>query len=700
MNWFNNLKISKKLLVSFSAVLTLMIVLGLLSIKQLKDMKACSDDLALNWMPSIGVLGKINYQTGKYRRYEMRHILSHTDEEMNTAEDDMSKTLELLKKSEAVYEQLISSEQERNIYNDFKQNWDNYLTVSRKVISLSRQNKNDEAKDVLLGESKQALDKATAKLDEDIALNDAGGVASSKTANDTYSSAITLVIVLLLTGVVLGIFIALFISKYLQKGISQISGRIESLSNICITNLAKGSAQLAEGDLNINIVTGTKPLDINTNDEIGVLAGNINTVISRTQATVASVEKAVGEIKGTIEESTKLVSAAVEGKLKTRGNADKFKGSYKELVEGLNKTLDAVINPIEESGEVLSKLADGDLTVRMQGDYKGDHQMIKDNINKLGDSLSRVINDVAEAVQATASAASQISSSSEEMASGAQEQSSQTSEVASAVEEMTKTIMETTKNSSIAAENAKNAGITAKEGGKVVDQTIEGMNRIADVVQKSADTVQALGKSSDQIGEIVQVIDDIADQTNLLALNAAIEAARAGEQGRGFAVVADEVRKLAERTTKATKEIAGMIKQIQKDTSGAVESMNRGTEEVEKGKVLADKAGESLKNIISGADVALDVITQVAAASEEQSSTSEQISKNIEMINNVTQESAAGISQIAKASEDLNRLTVNLQELISRFKIDNSTDSRQKGNQNYSNKSDYAVRSNGVIVKE
>ena len=211
------------------------------------------------------------------------------------------------------------------------------------------------------------------------------------------------------------------------------------------------------------------------------------------------------------------------------------------------------------------------------------------------------------------------------------------------------------------------------------------MNRIAEVVRKSAETVQALGKSSDQIGEIVQVIDDIADQTNLLALNAAIEAARAGEQGRGFAVVADEVRKLAERTTKATKEIATMIKQIQKDTSGAVESMEEGTKEVEVGKQLAEKAGKSLQEIIHGAEQVVDIVTQVAAASEEQSSAAEQISKNIESISSVTQESASGIQQIAHASEDLNRLTLNLQELVARFKVDESG-------------SKLAVRQNGKLV--
>ena len=375
------------------------------------------------------------------------------------------------------------------------------------------------------------------------------------------------------------------------------------------------------------------------------------------------------KLRGLIKETKQLTEAAVEGKLNTRGNPDIFAGGYKEVVEGFNNTLNAVISPVDDAGIVLAKMSNGDLTARITNIYKGDFNNLKNNINKLSESMSSALREVADAVEATASASTQISSSTEEMASGAQEQTSQAHDVASAVEEMTKTILETTKNANSAADSAATASKIAVDGGKSVEETINGMNRITEVVERAAATVRELGKSSHQIGEIIQVINDIADQTNLLALNAAIEAARAGEQGRGFAVVADEVRKLAERTGKATKEIATMIKKIQNDTTEAVTSIELGTKEVVKGKDLANNAGESLKEIISKVSVTVDGINQVAAASEEQSSAAEQISKSIDGISSVIQESATVTQQIAHAAEDLNRLTENLQNLITRFKI-------------------------------
>jgi len=236
------------------------------------------------------------------------------------------------------------------------------------------------------------------------------------------------------------------------------------------------------------------------------------------------------------------------------------------------------------------------------------------------------------------------------------------------------------------------------------------MKRIADFVNRSAVTVKALGKSSDQIGEIIGVIDDIADQTNLLALNAAIEAARAGDQGRGFAVVADEVRKLAERTTKATKEIAGMIKTIQGETAGAVASMEEGTKEVGEGIRLADRAGASLKDIVTMIQNLTDMVSQIAAASEEQSSASEQISKNVDAISSVTSQSASATQQIARAAEDLNRLTENMQEIMGNFTLrvedkgvrsgatKGTAPSAKASIAHKEPKSRLAVRENGAIV--
>jgi methyl-accepting chemotaxis protein len=411
------------------------------------------------------------------------------------------------------------------------------------------------------------------------------------------------------------------------------------------------------------------------------------------------VELKEGRAKETKESNAQLASEATTTSLVVLGIGI-------VLALGLGIFLSRAIgNPVRVLANQAEVIASGDLTVQVEQNSSDEIGQLAGSFRRMVESLRETIGQVGEASSAVASASSEISSSTEQMAAGAQEQTSQAGEVASAVEEMTKTIVENSKNASSTADTAKEAKEAAEQGGTVVEETVTGMKRIAEVVKQSAETVQELGRSSDQIGEIIGVIDDIADQTNLLALNAAIEAARAGEQGRGFAVVADEVRKLAERTSKATKEIAGMIRKIQGETKGAVTSMEEGTKQVDEGIKLADKAGSSLHVIVGISQKVTDMVAQIAAASEEQSSASEQISKNVEAISSVTGETAQGVQQIARAAEDLNRLTENLQQIVSRFKLSGEAGSKSGAQPHASEKSSYktpksnlSVRPNGSLV--
>ncbi|MCX6156342.1 MAG: methyl-accepting chemotaxis protein [Candidatus Kapabacteria bacterium] len=375
-----------------------------------------------------------------------------------------------------------------------------------------------------------------------------------------------------------------------------------------------------------------------------------------------------------VNDTALLVDSAIEGKLDYRAETIRHNGEFRKIIDGFNQTLNAVIDPINEARNVLSIMATGDLTAQMQGYYQGDHKKLVDSINSLAYSLSHLIAQVLESASTSAMAAGEISQAAESMAAASAEQSAQADDVATAVEEMSRTVTENAFSAGKTADVANKNRQIATEGGTVVSQTIDKMKDIAEVVKTSAANIQKLGESSKQIGEIISVINDIADQTNLLALNAAIEAARAGEQGRGFAVVADEVRKLAERTTNATKQISSMIKSIQSETYQSVEFMTKGNLEVNKGIKLADSAGAALKEIVGSSQDLLDMINQIAAASEQQSSTSEQISKNVVAISKVSSDSTKQIEEIAHAAEDLTELTVNLQKVVQQFKIEVDTD--------------------------
>ena len=331
-----------------------------------------------------------------------------------------------------------------------------------------------------------------------------------------------------------------------------------------------------------------------------------------------------------------------------------------------------LIDYMKELSGAAESIAANDLTISIEP--KAEKDVLGTAFKTMIANLSTMIRQLTDNATELVSAATEISSSAEQISRGSQGQMEQVTQVTSAVEEMTATIVESSKNAADATDGAKGAADQATDGGQIVNETIQGMQRIAEVVRESSDSIGKLAKSAEEIGQVIGVIDEIADQTNLLALNAAIEAARAGEHGRGFAVVADEVRKLAERSGKATGEIADMIKGIQQGTEESVQSMEVGIKEVDKGRELSDKAGNSLTEIVNMNQRVMDMIQQIATASEEQSSAAEQISRNIESVASITKESAAGAEQAATAAEELNRQAEGLKNMVGQFKINNQTE--------------------------
>jgi methyl-accepting chemotaxis protein len=314
-------------------------------------------------------------------------------------------------------------------------------------------------------------------------------------------------------------------------------------------------------------------------------------------------------------------------------------------------------------------VADGDLRVNI--DYRSGDEIgeMSESFSRMADSLRKMISQVSYTSSQVAAAANQLHATAEQIATGSEEVVAQASTVATAGEEMSATSGDIAQNCLGAAEGAQRAAKSAQSGAEVVNKTVTVMGQIAEKVMESAKTVESLGERSDQIGAIIGTIEDIADQTNLLALNAAIEAARAGEQGRGFAVVADEVRALAERTTRATREIGEMIKAIQSETKGAVDAMEQGVRQVEHGTEEAAKSGDALQDILQQVNAVAMQVSQIATAAEEQTATTGEIASNMQMITEVVQQTSQGAQESATAAAQLSGNAEELRRLVQQFKL-------------------------------
>jgi methyl-accepting chemotaxis protein len=604
MNWFNDRRIAAKLMLGASSVLVILASVGGFAVLQLAKVNRSTHDVADVWLPGVRLSSLLKNDIGYCRIAVLKHVAAPTIQEMTRIEEERSGLLADLKRHLAEYQRLFNSDAEREAFQQLQAALDKYVPSEDDVIAAS-QNDKETANRLAVGETQRYFQEATDRLTRLIDIYVAGAEQAKADAAATYQNARLLIFSLLAVGIIFGAVQSYVLSRAISTP---------------VRSLARVAEALANGDIEQSV-------EVNSKEELGDLA--------------SSFRKMQSAVRGLVEETREIAQAASQGLLEKRGDTSKFQGAYRELVQGFNESLDAAIEPVAEAADVLGRVADRDLTARVEGDYRGDHAKIKDALNTALDNLEEALRQAAVGAEQVTTAANQISHGSQSLAQGANQQASSLQEVSSSLEQM----------ASMTRQNAENSS----QGKLLAGEARRAADRGNDAMQRMAGAIDRIKTSSDATAKIVKTIDEIAFQTNLLALNAAVEAARAGEAGKGFAVVAEEVRNLAQRSAEAAKNTANMIEESVKNADGGV----RITEEV--AKVLSEISGASHK--------VNDLVTEIAAASAEQSKGIEQINRTVNQLDKVTQQNAANSEESASAAQELNSQAESLSQTVAQFRL-------------------------------
>ena len=580
-----------KLALAFGACLVLATILGVSSVNRMETMDKTMHAALGDSVTGLHALADINANARHLRTLQFQHILAKSSSARDGFEKDMAKAITLTDNAMDEYRQSVTDPVDSKNYQVLDSTWKEYIACHQtEYLPLSRSDKDNEAESLMNGKMRTNFHIYTGELDDMLKWNDVRAQWYGRQVTHASHRAITTVASLLIFTLLVATITGFLISRFITRSLAQVSTSLDTLEKQDLTQLTVAMQAMQAGDLTVSVTSRTEPVSIRSKDEIGLMAETFNRMLAKVKTTI-------------------------------------------EAFQSSQATLGDMVTSIQQSAEQVST-ASQTLASSSEQIAAGSHQ-------------------IAATMEEVSTATDQSARGATEVAAGATNQAEALGEGAELVKQLVLAVNSVARDAEATAHSAEHANSVASDGAAAVTEAIEGMERIRSAVSKSAEVIQSLGQASTQIGAIVGAIEEIADQTNLLALNAAIEAARAGEAGRGFAVVADEVRKLAERSRSATHEIGQLIERVQSHTSEAVNAMQVGSLEVGKGCELAEGAGEALSQIKREMSSVSDQIQNICSAAEEMLASSEEVSRSISEVTVVVQESSAAAEEMSASAEEV-----------------------------------------------
>lgn len=650
-----------KIIITFILISIIFAIVGFVGIVNINDINKSGDSLYNNNTLGLAYSGDAALAFNQLRFSILRLCVINGEEDRLERLDDIEEHAKSIEAWLDQYRQTVITEENQQLYDSLTTTWIRYKGFIDAAVTYSQFNNPEYMAKLIIVDSSELSEDMTYYFNELFELNKNMASHGNQQNQQLGQSATRSMLILVIAGIVVAIALGVLIGSSISRNVKKVSGQLKSI---------------AQGE-KVEVLDNRK------------FSGEFINIVDNLNAVRSSLQKM-------LDDAADLVNAGIEGKLSMRADASQHMGSYRTIIEGFNRTLDAFIEPIEETVSVLQQLQNGELGVSIKGEYSGDHAIIKHSLNDTIDTLRNHIGEISDVLKYVADgdltkritsqyrgnfavlkesinsivsslnillydinmAVNEVAVGTQQVSGSSQTISQGTSEQAASIEKLTVSIRQITEQTK---KNAQDALKTSELSAKVEEHAQDGNNKIL-VLQDAMVEIEA---SSQSISKIIKLINEIALQTNLLALNAAVEAARAGVHGKGFAIVAQEVKMLAARSTNAVEETVGLIE--------------KSNDSVKAGRNIATQAAGALADIVESAQAASVLVESIADASGQQATAIMHINTGIEHLSQAVQSNSASTEETAAAAEELTSQAQVMQQMVERFKLSNSVPKNEDG---------------------